>query len=350
MASTAPEPECGLGSSKRIGWVDIAKALSVLLIVLGHVVTWVESLTGESEALHGFVTMLTPVRIPMFFFVSGLFSFSLLTGPRERLLKRVAHLLKVYVLWSVIILGFGRIFFTRFPEIERWSYDAALNELMLPNLFTWFLWALTLFTLIGALGVRHAPRITLIGALAMLIAIDLIPTYLPGTHTVGGVGIYGNFLFFILPLYLPAAQQAIAALPSIGTAAATGMGYCLLLFVAPQFEGQWFHPALRVGATALGVTSLLCIARLIESQPHIGNIMAAVGRKTLPIYVTHILVGMALIIALDATGLFGGPLWNTFLVIAVTLACGALGVLVERVMPQSARDVLFVPSRRRLSI
>ncbi len=346
-ASPTPAPEPDRGSPKRIDWVDIAKGLSVLLIVLGHAVTWVESLTGESEALHGFVTMLTPVRIPMFFFVSGLFAVGLLTGPRERIVHRVADLLKVYVLWSAIILLVGKVFFNRFPAIERLTYDTALNELVLPNLFTWFLWALAVFTIIGAIGLRHAPRITLIAALAMLVALDLTPTSLPGTHAVGGVGLYGNFLFFILPFYLPAAQKTVSALPPVGTAAATGIGYCLVLFLAPQFEGQWFHPALRIGATALGVISLLCIARMIEGQRQLSDVMTAVGRKTLPIYVTHIITGMAMTLMLESAGLFGGTLGNTFLVIAVTAMCAALGIFIERAMPQPVRDFLFVPSRRR---
>ena len=114
-ASLAPRPEkVGGDSFKRIVWVDIAKGLSVLLIVFGHVLTWAEYLTGQSEALRGFVTMLTPVRIPMFFFVSGLFAVGVLTGPRERVVHRVADLFKVFVLWSVITFLLEKTFFIAF--------------------------------------------------------------------------------------------------------------------------------------------------------------------------------------------------------------------------------------------
>ncbi|MCH2498092.1 MAG: acyltransferase family protein [Erythrobacter sp.] len=347
-ASLAPRPEkVGGDSFKRIVWVDIAKGLSVLLIVFGHVLTWAEYLTGQSEALRGFVTMLTPVRIPMFFFVSGLFAVGVLTGPRERVVHRVADLFKVFVLWSVITFLLEKTFFHRFPAVEKWTYDAALNALALPHLFTWFLWALAVFTLLGSVGVRHAPRITLFAAVAMLFALELIPTYLPGTHTVGGRGFYGNFLFFILPFYLPAAQQRISSLPPTGAAAMTGISYCLLLFIEPHFEGHWFQSALRIGATAIGVTSLLCIARLIESQRRVGHMMAALGRKTLPIYLTHFLIGMALMLMIDSAGLFGSPIGNTLLILAVTATCAFLGTFIEQVMPPSARDFLFVPNRRR---
>ena len=201
-----PQKKSETDSFERVMWVDIAKGLSVFLIVFAHVLTWVEGLTGDSEPLHGFVTMLTPVRIPMFFFASGLFAVGVLTGPRERMVQRVADLFKVFVLWSAIIIFAEQTLFRYFPTVEQWTFDTALSALVLPNLYTWFLWALAVFTLIGSVGVRVAPGITLFAASAMLFALDLIPNQLPGTHTVGGVGIYGNFLFFILPFYLPASK------------------------------------------------------------------------------------------------------------------------------------------------
>ena len=342
-----PRNKSELGSFERIMWVDIAKGISVFLIVFGHVLTWVEYLTGDSEPLHGFVTMLTPVRIPMFFFASGLFAVGVLTGPRERMVQRVADLFKVFVLWSAIAILLEQTLFRNFPAVEQWTYDSALSALALPDHFTWFLWALAMFTLVGSVGVRVAPRITFFAALAMLFALDLIPTHLPGAHTVGGVGIYGNFLFFILPFYLPAAKQIISSYRPVETAAISGMSYCLILFVEPQFEGRWFHPGLRIGATVVGVISLLSIARLIEGQRRLGHLMAVLGRKTLPIYVTHIPIGMALMLLIDSVSLLGGAIGNSFLIFSVTLTCATLGIVIERAMPQSVRNFLFVPNRPR---
>ena len=328
-------------------WVDIAKGISVFLIVFGHVLTWVEYLTGDSEPLHGFVTMLTPVRIPMFFFASGLFAVSVLTGPWDRMVQRVADLFKVFVLWSAITILLEKTLFDSFPSVKKWTYDSALGALALPDIFTWFLWALAMFTLVGSVGVRFAPRVTFFAALAMLFALDLIPNQLPGAHTVGGVGIYGNFLFFILPFYLPAAKQIISSFRPVETAAISGMCYCLILFVEPAFEGRWFHPGMRIGATVVGVISLLSIARLIEGQRRLGYLMAVLGRKTLPIYVTHIPTGIALMILIDVISMLGGPLGNSFLILAVTMACATLGVVIERAMPHPARNFFFVPNRPR---
>ena len=75
--------------------------------------------------------------------------------------------------------------------------------------------------------------------------------------------------------------------------------------------------------------------------------MAVLGRKTLPIYLTHFLIGMALMLMIDSAGLFGSPIGNTLLILAVTATCAFLGTFIEQVMPQSARDFLFVPNRRR---
>ena len=57
----------------RVAWVDAAKGLCILLVVLMHATLGVEKATGTATALNGFIDWAKPFRMPDFFLISGLF-------------------------------------------------------------------------------------------------------------------------------------------------------------------------------------------------------------------------------------------------------------------------------------
>ena len=342
------EPVARATSDARTEWADIAKAISILLIVVAHAAVDVASVGADSTVMSGFRTMLTPVRIPMFFLISGIFAAKIFTGPTQRLFDRVADLFKVYVLWGVITHAFRITFFEQYYEANALTgHEGLLIELLLPTPFPWFLWALALFNIMAGVGTRYAPRTTLAVAVAFKVGIDLIPYDLPGTHTVGGVGFYSNFLFFVLPFYFPAIREQIERLPALRTASLGGMAYCGILFIENSFVGQWIHPILSVTATAVGITALLCIARMMEANRPIKALMVKVGQKTLPIYVIHSMISMSLALMASTLGLYGNAAVNVLIILAITALSVATSMYAERIMPKAMRDLLFIPRRPR---
>jgi fucose 4-O-acetylase-like acetyltransferase len=92
----------------RIDWVDYAKGLGIVLVVIGH------SLRGELTSAKGSELWLAhqidawiyAFHMPLFFFLSGLFARSLLTkNPQALFRSRWAILIHPYLLWSLVIHG-----------------------------------------------------------------------------------------------------------------------------------------------------------------------------------------------------------------------------------------------------
>ena len=84
----------------RIDWVDYAKGICIVLVVLMHSTLGVEKAAGQFSALHGFIDWARPFRMPDFFLISGLFLASRINKPwRTYLDTKVLHFAYFYVLW-----------------------------------------------------------------------------------------------------------------------------------------------------------------------------------------------------------------------------------------------------------
>src|ERR1043166_6815366 len=57
----------------RLDWVDVAKGICIVLVVMMHSTFGVERTIGTSTSLHGFIDWARPFRMPDFFLISGLF-------------------------------------------------------------------------------------------------------------------------------------------------------------------------------------------------------------------------------------------------------------------------------------
>ena len=90
----------------RVDWVDYAKGLCIILVVMMHVtLSYGEDVQREGW-LHHFVRFAQPFRMPDFFLISGLFlSRSIHTPWREYLDRKVLHFAYFYVLWLAIQLS-----------------------------------------------------------------------------------------------------------------------------------------------------------------------------------------------------------------------------------------------------
>ena len=96
MTATAPAP--------RVGWPDVAKGICILLVVLWHVVTKVVvGIPGAGAVTDAWVMLnaqLLPLRIPLFFLVSGMFAArAVLAGDGASWRRRAGRLALLYLVW-----------------------------------------------------------------------------------------------------------------------------------------------------------------------------------------------------------------------------------------------------------
>src|SRR5260370_16522123 len=80
------------GHAMRIDWVDYAKGICIVMVVMMHSVLGVEAAAGQTGFMHLLVAFAKPFRMPDFFLISGLF-LSVVIHPhcRPSLPRKVVH-------------------------------------------------------------------------------------------------------------------------------------------------------------------------------------------------------------------------------------------------------------------
>src|SRR5260221_3045106 len=107
-------------AAKRVDWVDYAKGICIVMVVMMHSVLGVEAAAGENGFMHVLVMFAKPFRMPDFFLISGLF-LGLVIGRdwRTYLDRKVVHFAYFYMLWVTIQFGFKS---PAFAAEHGWSH------------------------------------------------------------------------------------------------------------------------------------------------------------------------------------------------------------------------------------
>jgi uncharacterized membrane protein YcfT len=96
-----------LSGSERVDWVDYAKGICIVMVVMMHSVLGVELAAGQTGFMHVLVAFAKPFRMPDFFLISGLFLARVIDRDwRTYLDRKVVHFIYFYVLWVTIQFAF----------------------------------------------------------------------------------------------------------------------------------------------------------------------------------------------------------------------------------------------------
>ena len=91
----------------RVGWVDTAKGICIIFVVMMHSTLGVGLAMGAEGWMHHLVAFARPFRMPDFFLISGLFLGLVIDRPWLRYNDRkVVHFLYFYILWLTIQFAF----------------------------------------------------------------------------------------------------------------------------------------------------------------------------------------------------------------------------------------------------
>ena len=155
---------------QRLAWVDYAKGISIILVVMMHSTLSSEDALHHVGWLHEVVAFAKPFRIPAFFLIAGLFASRSISADWRRFLDRkVLHFVYFYVLWLTIQFVF------RTPGyIAEGGVVGALHAYLLafidPYGTLWFIYLLPVFYLVTRLTRKVPPALMLLIGAALEIA------------------------------------------------------------------------------------------------------------------------------------------------------------------------------------
>lgn len=159
----------------RVEWVDYAKGICIVMVVMMHSVLGVEAAAGQTGFMHALVAFAKPFRMPDFFLISGLFLAVVIDRDwRTYLDRKVVHFAYFYVLWVTIQFGFKA---PAFAAETSWAHAGYLylESFIEPFGTLWFIYLLPIFFVVTKLTRRIAP--VLIFAVAALLDSTHIVTH-----------------------------------------------------------------------------------------------------------------------------------------------------------------------------
>ena len=153
--------------SQRIDWVDYAKGICIVMVVMMHSVLGVEAAAGQTSFMHLLVAFAKPFRMPDFFLISGLFLSVVIDRDwRTYLDRKVVHFAYFYVLWVTIQFGFKA---PSFAAETSWAHVGLmyLESFIEPFGTLWFIYLLPVFFVVTK-ATRKMPSLAIWGVAALL--------------------------------------------------------------------------------------------------------------------------------------------------------------------------------------
>src|SRR5882724_6772476 len=165
--SAATAPSSAPSTEGRVDWVDYAKGICIVMVVMMHSVLGVELAAGQTGFMHVLVAFAKPFRMPDFFLISGLFLPLVIDRDwRTYLDRKVLHFAYFYVLWVTIQFGFKA---PAFASEAGWAHAGFLylESFIEPFGTLWFIYLLPIFFVVIKLT-RGLPPLLVWGIAALL--------------------------------------------------------------------------------------------------------------------------------------------------------------------------------------
>lgn len=330
-------------SAHRVGWPDVAKGICIILVVLWHVMTKhaidVAGAGPVTDAWAMLNAQLLPLRIPLFFLVSGMFAArAVLADDGNSWRRRAARLSLLYVVW-VLIQTFVLALAPDFDTARATDGWELLAQLTISPTNLWYLLALAVYLAIGRLT-RALPT-------AVVLSVAFVVAAAAGAGVIPDLGnlwqLVQNLFFFLVGLRLRAVVERFAKSVGVWRTLALAAVYVAALALVAGLAirllpGVW--PALALIAVAFGVSLSVLLDRRVGV---IARPLRWIGQRPLPIYVLH-MMPLALIDAgLDAVGWRTTPVLEAIGPIVLTAAVIVICLGVHALLMRCGLGVLFDP-------
>lgn len=329
-------------SKPRLEWADVAKGLAILLVTLYHadvVLGKVSVDTGVSGDFHRF---LQPLRMPLFFAISGLFASSVLKASYVDLWnRRLSQYIWLLVLWTSIMWLIGKHeLFEGDPAYPR-NIMALAKDIVRPLGYIWFLWCLPIYFLAARILTGLDRRLLLFA----LTIVSIFGFWVDELNARNGVLSLINrniallsapkyFVFFWgASAYRDKLVSYIPERPKQYAAALLVFSVCSALAV--YLDEPVFRAVLSMPASCSGVLLLLSFANgILRIAPSGAKYLRALGTRTVPLYVIQMPFMMSLVMPFEGS-IRASPMVAIFL----HMLLAAMTVVTARFLAQSAEKL-----------
>lgn len=294
----------------RIDWVDVAKGVCIVLVVMMHSTLGVGIAMGGEGFMHHVVAFSKPFRMPDFFLISGLFLALVVDRPwRTYLDRKVVHFAYFYVLWLLIQGAF------KWPGLALEGGPAAVGEAFLLALIEpfgtlWFIYLLPIFFVFAKLVKNVHPLLVLAFAAALETARVKTGWTVPDE--------FCSRLFYVMLGWYAARYVFAAAEIARGRKALALGGLGLWAFVNGSAVAFGYSELPGV-SLLLGTAGALAIvsASALAAGTTIGEPLRYAGERSLAVYLAFFLPMAATRVLLVKTGVITDIGWVSLIVTIV---------------------------------
>jgi uncharacterized membrane protein YcfT len=300
----------------RIDWVDYAKGICIVMVVMMHSVLGVELAAGQTGFMHVLVAFAKPFRMPDFFLISGLFLSVVIDRDwRTYLDRKVVHFAYFYVLWVTIQFGFKA---PGFAAETSWSHVGALylESFIEPFGTLWFIYLLPVFFVVTK-ATRRMPPLLIWGGAALLEMAHVNTGWtVPDEFAARFVYFYSGYLFanYVFVLSDRARARPVLAL--------AGLAVWALIDGGAVVSGISEWPLISLALGLAGSGAIVTMGTLL-ARAHWLNFLRYCGEHSIVIYLAFFLPMAATRTLL----LRAGPVHDIGTISLIVTLVGVIGAL-----------------------
>lgn len=325
----------------RLDWVDVAKGICIILVVMMHSTLGVEKAAGTVSSLNAFIEWARPFRMPDFFLISGLFLAARIGRPwRAYFDTKVVHFAYFYLLWVNIQFALKAPGMVRELGLSG-TVESYLLSYVQPFGTLWFIYLLAMFFVATKL-LQGVPKPVVLAGAALLHVLA------PHTGWLAIDEFADRFVFFYSGY--AAAPYVLALAARIWRMPALLLIPALLAWAYVNWLGVHTGVALAAGPDLpfgyAGILAVIALSVLLARSGY-GIALAYCGRQSIVIYLAFpLFMGPVRVLLLKVA-----PLWMLDGVALATTSASVLGALVLFWVVRNTRaDFLFVrPKAFRLA-
>lgn len=277
--------------------MDLVKGSSVLLVVLFHAEIHMYKVQSDGVAAniwHTFMLVTEPLRMPIFFLVSGMLAAGALSRPWNKSRRRTYGMTYLYVLWSAIFFTVVAFYVKETPIEALIDFP---RRLIVGSSGYWYLYALILYFII-AKAARRWPLWIIFG---VAVALNLLRApvaqwnrdyviNIDGASSMTSIAV--NLVFYLLGAYYKEIITWISERASwiwVSAIVVVVSAYGLWRTTVPEYTEVTYLP-ISLGWIVAGVMT----AELLVKHQGPRDFGTFFGARTLPIFVVQFPLLMAL--------------------------------------------------------